>query len=443
MARAKKGGKKGKTKMGMYMDDIFLSKPEAIEPEKYITAKYFVESPMGLESAGIAIATEESIGTWTEITTTNEWVKSKLPARLFKTEGKGGFGFVHIAYPLELFDIESSGVANILSMVAGNLFGLSAIRNVRLADIEFPKAVVQQFPGPRFGIEGVRKMMGTSSKPRPHLGTIVKPKVGLAPDQTAGVCYEAAMGGVDFIKDDETLVNQGFCPLEERVSKVMGALDRAKSETGRTVLFATNVTAAPDKMVRLAETAIDNGANTLMLDIVILGFPTVEWFIKEYDFKVPIHMHRAMHAAFTRNPKHGISMLPIAKMARMLGGDQLHTGSGAGKMGSDEERKHELCAILASLKEDWYGMKPVFPVASGGIHPGFVPANYEFFGRDFVINAGGGIHGHPGGTRAGAAAMMQAIDASVEGIPLAEYARTHKELAEALKKWGEKRLSED
>jgi ribulose-bisphosphate carboxylase large chain len=251
------------------------------------------------------------------------------------------------------------------------------------------------------------------------------------------------MGGVDFIKDDETLVNQGFCPLEERVSKVMGALDRAKSETGRTVLFATNVTAAPDKMVRLAEAAIDNGANTLMLDIVILGFPTVEWFIKEYDFKVPIHMHRAMHAAFTRNPKHGISMLPIAKMARMLGGDQLHTGSGAGKMGSDEERKHELCAILASLKEDWHGMKPAFPVASGGIHPGFVPANYEFFGRDFVINAGGGIHGHPGGTRAGAAAMMQAIDASVEGIPLAEYARTHKELADALKKWGEKRLSED
>lgn len=443
MVKAKKGEKKVKTKMGMYMDDIFLSKPEAIDPENCITAKYYVESPMGLESAGIAIATEESIGTWTEITTTNDWVKNKLPARLFKTEGKGGCGFVHIAYPLELFDLETSGIANVLSMVAGNLFGLSAINNVRLMDVDFPKAVVRQFPGPRFGIEGVRRIVGTANKPRPHLGTIVKPKVGLDPDQTANVCYEAAMGGVDFIKDDETLVNQRFCPLEERVSKVMGALDKAKSATGQTVLFATNVTAAPDKMVKLAETALDNGANTLMLDIVILGFPTVEWFLKEHDFKVPIHMHRAMHAAFTRNPKHGISMLPIAKMARMLGGDQLHTGSGAGKMGSDEERKHELSSIVASLKDEWHGIKTAFPVASGGIHPGFVPANYEFFGKDFVINAGGGIHGHPRGTRAGAAAMKQAIDASVKGIPLDEYAQTHEELAEALKKWGEKRLSED
>jgi ribulose-bisphosphate carboxylase large chain len=439
----KRESTKGRTKMGMYMDNIFLSRPEAIDPEKYITAKYYVESPLGLKSAGIAIATEESIGTWTEIGTTNEWVKTRLPARLFKSEGRGSKGFVHIAYPLELFDVETSGIANILSMIAGTLFGLAAIKNVRLVDIEFPKAVVDYFPGPRLGNEGVRKLVGTDRERRPHLGTIVKPKVGLDPDQTAKVCFEAAIGGVDFIKDDETLVNQEFCPLEARVSKVMSALDRAGSETGRKVLFATNITSAPDRMVRLAESAIDNGANTLMLDIIILGLPTVEWFLKEHDFKVPIHMHRAMHAAFTRNPKHGISMLPKAKMARMLGGDQLHTGSGAGKMGSDEERKHELCTILNSLKVEWHGLKATLPVASGGIHPGLVPANFDFFGIDFVINAGGGIHGHPWGTRAGAAAMKQAIDASVMGIPLDEYAKTHGELSEALEKWGEKRLSED
>ena len=434
---------KGTTKMGMYLDELFTARPEAIDPDKYITAKYYVESPLGLKSAGIAIATEESIGTWTEITTTNEWVKSRLPAKLFRTEGKGASGLVYIAYPMDLFDVETSGIANILSMVAGNLFGLTAIKNVRLVDVEFPRSVVKQYPGPRFGIEGVRKLVGTDKHPRPHLGTIVKPKVGLNPEQTAKVAYEAAVGGVDFIKDDETLVNQKFCPLEDRVSKVMNSLDRAKSETGRTVLFAVNVTGAPDKMVKHAETAMDNGANTIMLDIVILGLPTVEWFLKEYDFNVPIHMHRAMHAAFTRNQKHGIAMLPIAKMARMLGGDQLHTGSGAGKMGSEEERTEELGKIIDFLRSDWYGKRKTFPVASGGIHPGFVPANIKVLGMDCVINAGGGIHGHPLGTRAGATAMMQAIDACVKGITLDEYAKTHRELALALKHWGEKRLSED
>lgn len=434
---------KGITKMGMYVDKLFTARPEAIDPDKYITAKYYIESPLGLKSSGIAIATEESIGTWTEITTTNEWIRGRLPAKVFKTEGKGSSGIVHIAFPMELFDVETSGVANILSMVAGNLFGLSTIKNVRLLDLEFPRTIVEQYPGPRFGIEGVRRLVGTDKHPRPHLGTIVKPKVGLNPAQTAKVAYEAALGGVDFIKDDETLVNQIFCPLEERVSKVMSALDRVKSETGRTVLFAVNITGAPDKMVKLAETAIENGANTLMLDILILGLPTVEWFLKEYDFKVPIHMHRAMHAAFTRNPRHGISFLPIAKIARMLGGDQLHTGSGAGKMGSKEERVHILGQILSFLRGDWFGKKKTFPVASGGIHPGLVPANLEAMGMDCIINAGGGIHGHPLGTRAGATAMMQAIEACVEGIKLYEYAKTHKELDLALKHWGEKRIYED
>ncbi|MCQ5363008.1 MAG: RuBisCO large subunit C-terminal-like domain-containing protein [Candidatus Methanomethylicia archaeon] len=435
--------KRDETTTPLYLDEIFVARPEDVDPDNHISAKYYVESPLGLKSAGIAIATEESIGTWTEITTTNEWVRSKLPAKLYKMEGEGESGFVYIAFPLDLFDLETSGIANVLSMVAGNLFGLSALKNVRLVDIEFPKSVVQHYRGPEFGIEGVRRLVGTTSSPRPHLGTIVKPKVGLNPEQTAKVAYEAALGGVDFIKDDETLVNQSFCPLEERVTKVMDALDRAKSETGRNVLFAVNVTGAPDKMVKLAESAIDNGANTLMLDIIILGLPTVEWFLSSYTFGVPIHMHRAMHAAFTRNPKHGISMLVISKIARMLGGDQLHTGTGAGKMGTSEERRLELKNIIDSLRNEWFGLKSVFPVASGGIHPGLVPANFEALGKDCVINAGGGIHGHPLGTRAGAAAMRQAIDACVNGIPLEEYAETHKELEVALKHWGTKALGED
>ncbi|MDD1776315.1 MAG: RuBisCO large subunit C-terminal-like domain-containing protein [Candidatus Methanomethylicus sp.] len=433
----------GSTKMGMYLNEIFKARPESIDPDNFITAKYYVESPLGLESSGIAVATEESIGTWTEISTTNDWVKTRLPARVYKTEGEGDSGLVYVAFPIELFDVESSGIANILSMVAGNLFGLSALKNIRLLDMDLPKSIVDYYPGPRFGVGGVRKLVGTDKSPRPHLGTIVKPKVGLDPDQTAKVCYEAAMGGVDFIKDDETLVNQKFCPLEERVSKVMSALDKVKSETGRNILFAVNVTGAPDSMIKNAETAMDNGCNTLMLDIIILGFPTMEWFIKNYDFKVPIHMHRAMHAAFTRNPKHGISMLPIAKLARLLGGDQLHTGSGAGKMGGEMGQNLELQSVLSFLKGDWFGKKNTFPVASGGIHPGYVPANFAVFGIDFVINAGGGIHGHPQGTRAGAAAMKEAIDACVAGIPLDTYAKTHPELALALKQWGERKLSED
>jgi len=75
------------------------------------------------------------------------------------------------------------------------------------------------------------------------------------------------------------------------------------------------------------------------------------------------------------------------------------------------------------------------PVASGGLHPGMIPDLVEIFGNDVVIQAGGGVHGHPDGSFAGATAMRQALDAVEEGRTLSEHAKTHKELRRALEHW--------
>ncbi|MEM3088758.1 MAG: RuBisCO large subunit C-terminal-like domain-containing protein [Candidatus Bathyarchaeia archaeon] len=412
----------------------FFAKPEDIDPEKFLLATYYIESDLTLREAGVRIAREESIGTWTEVTTTTTWIKRKLPAKVFKF-GKGKIGNVSIAYPIELFDLESGGIPNILSIVAGNLFGLTELSNVRLLDVQFPKQAVSYFPGPKFGIEGIRRIAGTLKQRRPHLGTIIKPKVGLSPKQTAQVAYEAAVGGVDFIKDDETLTNQKFCPLVERVSEVMEALDKAKEETDRSVFYAVNVTATHNKLVELAEQALVHGANMLMIDVLTTGFSAIQTLAQDPSIKVPLHIHRTMHAAITRNPRHGIHMMFLAKLVRLAGGDQLHIGSAAGKM---EREVKGLKEINNFLKTSWFELKPMFPVASGGIHPGIVAHNIEVLGVDCVINAGGGIHGHPLGTRAGAIAMRQAIDAALKQIPVKEYAKTHQELKLAIEKWGTK-----
>ena len=410
---------------------MFVSKPEDIDPESYVVALYYVESDLDLTEAGVRIAEEQSIGTWTEVSTLTKGAQ-RLAAKVFKSVEKSpGSGLVWIAYPLELFDLES-GVPNVLSVVAGNLFGLSSLRNVRLLDVEFPRDFVREFPGPKFGIEGVREIVGTLGDRRPHVGTIVKPKVGLNPKETAEVAYEAAVGGVDLVKDDETLTNQSFCPIKERLPAVMEALDRVREETGRTVLYALNITARPDRLLDTADWAVENGANMLMVDVLTAGFSAVRMLAEDPSIRVPIHVHRTMHAAITRNPKHGIDMMVIAKLVRLVGGDQLHTGTAAGKMESDVERLKEINGFLRS---DWHGLKTVFPVASGGIHPALVPENVRVLGRDIVIQAGGGIHGHPMGTRAGAKAMRQAVEAVMAGIPLEEYAKTHPELRAALEKW--------
>ncbi|MFX0096819.1 MAG: RuBisCO large subunit C-terminal-like domain-containing protein [Candidatus Hodarchaeota archaeon] len=419
---------------GVEINETFYAQPDEIDPDENLIAVYYVETDFpSTVKAGEQIAIEESIGTWTEVTTSTERIKKNLPAKVFKYD-KGGTGIVKIAFPTALFDLETGGIPNILSMIAGNLFGLGSLRNVRLLNVDFPKSFVKAFSGPKFGIQGIRKIAETERSGRPHLGTIVKPKVGLTPKEMAKVAYEASLGGVDLVKDDETLASQRFCPFEERLTKVMEKLDEVKEETGRRPLYALNITSKADRMFEMADQAVEQGANCIMVDVILTGFSALRVLAEDPSIKVPIHVHRTMHGAFTRNPKHGISMKVVAKLVRLAGGDQLHTGTAAGKMGLKEELE-ELKEVNSFLLSDWHGLKGTFPVASGGIHPRLVPENVVALGKDVVINAGGGIHGHPKGTRFGAKAMKQAIEATTRNISLEEYSKDHEELRMALEHW--------
>jgi 2,3-diketo-5-methylthiopentyl-1-phosphate enolase len=58
-------------------------------------------------------------------------------------------------------------------------------------------------------------------------------------------------------------------------------------------------------------------------------------------------------------------------------------------------------------------------------------------GNDIVIGSGGGVHAHPQGPVAGGKAFRQAIDATLDGIPLEEYAKEHPELEAVLKPWAD------
>ena len=391
-------------------------------------ATYYFRPKEGISPqwAAQAIAEEQTTGTWTDISTREEYVHY-LDGQVEDLTPSGNGYQVSIRYPVEIF--ESGNIPQYLSVVAGNLFGLSRISTVRLLDVEFPKELIP-FKGPRFGIEGIRKIVGTVD--RPHVGTIIKPKVGLTPEDTAAVAYEAAIGGVDLIKDDETLTDQKFCPLAKRLPLVMEQLDRVKSQTGREVLYAVNISTAGDKILERAEQAKEMGANMLMIDVIVCGFDAIRVVAEDPSIKLPLHIHRTMHAAITRNREHGIAMRPFCRLVRMLGGDQLHTGTVSGKMDHDMQ---ELIGDNRTLTHPWHGINTVFPVASGGLHPGGVEAEIKTLGSDLILQAGGGIHGHPDGTRAGATAMRQAVDAAMAEIPLRTYAEDHPELKRALEKW--------
>ncbi len=298
-------------------------------PDVFATYSFIPQKGTSPEDAARWIAEEETTGTWTRIGTTAEYVRRLDGEVTGITPGEGHY-VTKIRYPAEIF--EPGNVAQYLSVVAGNLFGLKRLDAVRLIDMDFPESLIP-FPGPKFGIRGIRAIVGTTN--RPHVGTIIKPKVGLSPDDTAEVAYQAAVGGVDLIKDDETLTDQAFCPIRERVPKVMAGLTKVKEETGRNVLYAVNVTARADKIVEKAEEAIALGANMVMVDVIIAGFGALQALGEAPGVTVPIHVHRAMHAAMTRNREHGVAMRPFARLVRWLGGDQLPHRH---RLGEDEPR---------------------------------------------------------------------------------------------------------
>ena len=403
-----------------YVDFVDL-KHEPMETD--VVCTFYVE-PEGISMKGAAggIGAESSIGTWTELTTVKPYVE-KLAARVFSIEGNN----VKIAYPIELF--ESGNMPNILSSVSGNVFGLRVLKNLRLNDISFPSKLVKSFKGPKFGVKGIRKLLKVYN--RPFVGTIIKPKLGLRTADHAKVAYEAWVGGCDIVKDDENLSSQRFNSFEERVIKTLDSRDKAEEETGERKVYMANITAETEEMLRRAEYVLSQSGEYVMIDILTCGFSALQT-LRKRDLNLVIHAHRAGHAAFTKNPKHGIAMRVIAKIARIIGVDQLHVGTIVGKMFELREEVTENCE---ALKMELNGFKQALPVASGGLHPGLVPALIEFFGKDFVIQAGGGIHGHRDGTFAGATAMRQAVDATLKGVPLSEYAETHKELETALQIW--------
>ena len=394
-------------------------------------------SDISMEEAIGRVASESSIGTWTTLTTMSP-EKRRLMAKAYEIDGP----WVKVAYPADLF--ESGNMPQVLSSIAGNVFGMKAVKNLRLEDVRWPKELIKSFKGPLLGIKGIRGIFKV--KERPLTATVPKPKVGMTSEEHAQAGYDAWVGGLNLLKDDENLSGQIFNQFERRARKSFEMRNKAERETGEKKSYLINVTAETKEMLRRANFVKELGGEYVMVDILTAGWAGVQSLRDECeDLKLAIHAHRAFHAAFTRKKEHGMSMLAVAKVARLVGVDQIHIGTVIGKLEAtkeevltleDEITKDVIEGDGHTLPQEWHGIKPTFPVTSGGLHPGLIPEIIDLLGKNVVIQVGGGVWGHPAGGRAGAMAVRQAIDAALEGVPLDEYAKTRKELKGALEKWG-------
>ncbi|XID93139.1 ribulose-bisphosphate carboxylase large subunit family protein [Paenibacillaceae bacterium WGS1546] len=415
--------------------------------EERVKAVYLAETPYSLEKAAQIIAGEQSTGTFTAVPGETDALKERHAARVEAIEaleeadapslpgakppkghdGKYRRGLVTVSFPLHNF---GPSIPNLMSAVAGNLYELRELSGLRLVDLELPASLAKRYPGPKFGIEGTRRLTGVFG--RPILGTIVKPSVGLSPEELGKLVYGLALAGMDFIKDDELNADPPYFPLERKVKTVMEAVERAADVTGRKLMYAFNITGDIDELKANHDLVVRSGGTCVMVSIMSVGLAGLA-YLNGYS-EVPIHGHRNQWGMLTRAPLLGFEFSAYQKLCRLAGADQLHVNGLNSKFYESNE------SVLRSIKAcstPLFGGYEAMPVVSSAQWAGTAPATYKATGSVDVMHlAGGGMLAHPDGPAAGFESMKLGWEAAVKGIPLDRYALQHPILKRAIDKFG-------
>lgn len=416
-----------------------------------IRCTYLIESPYLPDRAASIVAAAMSAGTFTKVPGETEALKQRFSASVEQVEpletvdlaalpyrDAAALGAcphyrarVVIAVPL---DVTGTELATLLAVVLGGVTELKELSGIRLLDIELPPAFEHAHPLPQFGVDGTRRLTGVYG--RPIIASIIKPNVGLLPEQTAEMVQSLAEAGVDFIKDDEKMTNPPYSPVAKRVEAVMAIINRAADRSGKKAMYAFNISSDdPDQMVRHHDTVAKAGGTCVMVNINQAGYAGVKYLRQRSS--LPIHAHRNGWGMMTRAPLLGLEFNAYNKFWRLVGVDQLHVNGLRNKYWESDEsfvNAARQCLIPLFSPQD-----RVLPVVGSGMWAGQLPDTYSRTGTtDFMYICGGGIQGHPGGAAAGVLSLMQAWEAAVRGVPLADYARDHIELQQALDKFGKK-----
>jgi len=378
--------------------NLFRSK-EDIDLERYFFATYKIKSKTTLSAAAWDIAVGQSVG---NPSIRNKWEDNDLyenhSCLILNNKDileKTNEGFVDIAFPVANIDWVEDGVNHLICQVMGGHTDINIVERCRLVGLVLPEHVKANFLGPKFGFSGIRKLTGNYNKPL--LGGILKPKVVRTPAIFEDMVRELIDGGVDFIKEDEIMSNVPHLRLDQRVEIVANLLSKVNYK----LVFCHTINADPYDILRRCVRVMELGGNGVHIN-VLGGLGTYN-SARRLNLPIYIHFQSSGQKIFTdvRSP-YSISWPVLCQLATWMGVDTIQTGMIGGYSNDDPDEIYQCINILREGN--------TVPALSCGFHPGMVDWVTEQVGVDYLANSGGSIHGHPGGTLAGAKAMRQAVD---------------------------------
>ena len=418
----------------------FFAERSALALEDYVIFDYRYESFVDPEEAAAHLCQEQSTAQWKR-PGVDEDLRGQFGAKVIELEvektldgpsmalpstpdQKSYVCRVKIAHPHANFGPK---LPNLLTAACGEgAFFSPGISLIKLLDIHFPETYLQHFEGPKFGIEGLRNMLGVHD--RPIFFGVIKPNIGLPPEPFAELARESWLGGLDIAKDDEMLSDVVWSPLSERSARLGKARRECEQILGQPKIYLANITDEVDRIIELHDIAVENGANALMLNTMTVGLSAARMLCKHT--RVPLVAHFDFIAPFTRIPNYGVESKLITKLQRIAGFDVIIlAGFGARMKTSDEEVFQNVAECLEPLGQ----IKTALPVPAGSQWAGSTAELYDRLKTiDFGIVPGRGVFGHPMGPKAGAASLLQGWQAHEKGVSLEEYAATHSELKAAI-----------
>ncbi|HTB82359.1 MAG TPA: ribulose-bisphosphate carboxylase large subunit family protein [Candidatus Sulfotelmatobacter sp.] len=406
---------------------------------------YLVETPLEVERAAAVLAGEQSSGTFVAVPGETEELKERFAARVEKitplekvsvpslSGGRHASGFqraeIVVSWSLENFGYN---LPTLVSTVQGNLYELSQFTGLKLMDLEFPPSFAQHFRGPKFGVAGCRQLTGAQD--RPLIGTIIKPSIGMTPQQTAELVKVLAEAGIDFIKDDELMANPPHSPFDARVDAVMRVLNAHADRTGKKVMYAFNVSNELDAMRRHYEKIVSAGGTCAMVSLNSVGLAGAKAICDQGV--LAIHGHRNGWGALNRHPLLGIEFPAYQKLWRLAGVDQIHVNGIANKFWESDD---SVVRSIESCMKPLLGGMSVLPVVSSGQWGGQACETYRRTKTvDLLYMAGGGIMAHPEGPAAGVRSLQKWWEAAVEGLTQEQAVEKCPELKVSVEKFGKK-----
>lgn len=378
--------------------------------------------PPGVDAAKQAkiIALGQTVGTWDASFAHLEssFLAHSAEVVDIQTSNLDGSALATVRFPLA--NVEGD-IASLLTMIFGKY---SMAGPAKVTAIRLPEGYGQ---APKFGITGVRSLLNTPT--RPLVMAIYKPALGLSAADHAQILKQVAGAGLDIIKDDEILGNLDSAPTLERLKACRPVIEEAQQKTGRSLLYAVNVTGKADRLLAQAKQLVAAGANALLLNVLSYGFSVLEALAADPEISVPIFAHPALAGAWCGAPDHGFSYSALlGTLFSYAGADAVLYPAHYGSLPFEAAEEFRIRDALRS--------RNVFPVPSAGIHPGVVPRAIADYGQDVILNAGTGIMDHPDGPAAGVRAFFEALEQAQPGRSFEMAQIAEGPLRRALEKWG-------